>query len=138
MPLFSSKPKDGPGFVRFRYCGYVSGPGGGPTIGNAAIVLDKALANDAASAKKYLAKNLFNNSIKDKFKKIVGVSTSYQIKSYNGYNESKSKPGTFYHDFSLESGEDSFCNSGGKRRSHRFKNTRRGKTRKSRKTRSRR
>jgi hypothetical protein len=137
MSFFSSKPKDGPGIIRIQYCGYVKGPGGGPTTGVASKIINQ-MVNNAAEATNYLKQQVARDSIKDSFGNAVGRSKMYQIGSYKGYVESKSNPGTFYHDFVLSSPEDSFCNTGGKRRTRKSRNTRRGKTRKSRKTRSRR
>ena len=137
MPIFSSKPKDGPGLPRIQYCGYVKGPGGGPTVGSTSKTFSQ-VANDAVAATKYLKKLVASDSIKDSFGNTIGKSKMYELTNYLGYNESKSKPGTFYHDFVLTSPEDSFCQSGGKRKSRKLRNTRRKKTRKSRKTRSRR
>jgi hypothetical protein len=137
MPLFSSKPKDGPGIIRIQYCGYVSGPGGGPTTGVASKTINQMM-NNATSATNNLRQLIATDSIKDQFGNPVGRSKMYQIGRYIGYSESKSRPGTFYHDFVLSSPEDSFCHSGGKRRSRKSRNTRRKKSRKSRRTRSRR
>ena len=137
MSFFSSKPKDGPGLIRIQYCGYVKGPGGGPTTGIAAKTINQ-MANNAAEATNYIRKQIASDSIKDAFGNPVGRSKMYQISKYMGYVQSKSRPGTFYHDFALSSPEDSFCSSGGKRRSRRVRSTRRKKTRRSRKTRSRR
>lgn len=135
MPFF--KPKDGPGYPRIQYCGYVKGPGGAPTIGIGSKTINP-IVNDAASARTYLQQLLATNKILDPFNNPIGVSKNYQISSYNGYNESKSKPGTFYHDFVLSSPDDSFCQSGGKRRCRKLKNTKRIKRSKSRKTKRRR
>ena len=137
LSSFSSKPKDGPGFPRIQYCGYVKGPGGGPTTGMASKTL-KQLMNNAAEATNYVRKQIASDSIKDAFGNPVGRSKMYQLGRYSGYTESKSTPGTFYHDFVLTSPEDSFCSSGGKRRSSKLRNTRQKKSRRNRKTRSRR
>lgn len=137
MSFFSSKPKDGPGILRIQYCGYVRGPGGGPTTGVASKTINQLMKN-AAEATNYVRKLIATDSIKDSFGNSVGRSKMYQLGSYKGYTESKSNPGTFYHDFVLSSPEDSFCHSGGKRKSRKYKNLRRKKTRKSRKTRSKR
>jgi hypothetical protein len=138
MPFFSSTPKkptDGPGIIRFQYCGYVQGPGGGPTTGMASKTINQTM-NNADEATKYLRKQIATDSIKDGFGNPIGRSKMYQLSRYIGYTESKSRPGTFYHDFLLSSPEDSFCHSGGKRRSRKSRNTKRRKNRKSRKTRS--
>lgn len=143
MPLFSSKPTkptDGPGFPRIQYCGYVKGPGGGPTVGTATKTINQ-IANDAVAATNFLKKQIATDAIKDPFGNTVGKSKMYQLTNYLGYNESKSKPGTFYHDFVLTSPEDSFCQSGGRRRTKSRNNRRktvRRSSRRSRKTRSRR
>ena len=137
MPFFSSKPKDGPGMIRIQYCGYVKAPGGGQTTGLASKTFNQTM-NSADEATKYLRKQIASDSIKDSFGNTIGRSQMYQLSRYIGYTESKSKPGSFYHDFVLSSDEDSFCHSGGKRRSNKSRNTRRKKGRKSRKTRSRR
>jgi hypothetical protein len=136
MQFFSSKPKDGPGLIRIQYCGYIKGPGGGPTTGIASKTINQ-MVNNAAEATNYIRKQLASDSIKDSFGNPVGKSKMYQIGRYVEYVESKSRPGTFYHDFVLSSPEDSFCRSGGKK-SRKLRNTRRKKTRKSRKSRSRR
>ncbi len=139
MSFFSSKPKDGPGYPRIQYCGYVRGPGGGPTTGVASKTINQ-MANNGAEATKYVRQLIASDSIKDPFGNAIGRSKMYQLSNYKGYTESKSNPGTFYHDFALSSPEDQFCRSGGKRRSRRCKNTKRKtrKIRKSRKSRSRR
>jgi hypothetical protein len=140
MSFFSStpkKPKDGPGFPRIQYCGFVKAPSGGPTTGVAAKLINQ-LANNSAEAANIIRKQLSRDAIQDSFGTIIGKSQMYQLSKYLGYTESKSKPGTFYHDYLLSSPGDHFCQSGGKRRTRIFKNTKRRKTRKSRKTRSKR
>jgi hypothetical protein len=96
------------------------------------------MMKNAGEATNYLNKQIATDSIKDSYGNSVGRSKMYQIGNYKGYTESKSNPGTFYHDFVLSSPEDQFCRSGGKRRTRRCKNTRRRKTRKNRKSISRR
>lgn len=109
-------------------------PGGGQTSGYASKTINQT-ANNADEATKYLRKQIASDSIKDSFGNTIGRSQMYQISRYIGYNESKSKPGSFYHDFALSGDDDSFCRSGGKRRRSKSRTTRRKKGRKSRNTR---
>jgi hypothetical protein len=89
-PPPAQEPKDGPGVVRITYCGYVKGVGGGPTIGMATKVLGQV--ENANEAKSFIIKQLNSNSIKDSFGSIIGEQTSYSLKEYRGYFESKSQP----------------------------------------------
>ena len=139
MPLFSSKPKDGPGLIRITYCGFVKAPGGGQTTGLASKTFSQV--PNVASAQNFIISQLNSNSIRDSFGNIIGKNTNYRIGQYRGYNESKSQPGKLYHDFTLVSPEDSFCHTGGirKRNSRKRRITkRRSIRRKSNKSRSRR
>jgi hypothetical protein len=123
MSFFSSKPKDGPGFVRITYCGNVKVPGGVGS-GFASKILGGQVSN-AAAGQKNITQALNSNSIQDAAGKLIARSTNYQIGQYTGYNESKSQPGKFYHDFRLVNPEDSFCHSGGiKKRSRKSKSNR--------------
>lgn len=135
MSFFSSKPKDGPGFVRIRYCGNVKTPGG-VTSGFASRIFTNQ--DNAASAKQYLTKLLNSNTLKDDAGKLIARSTNYQIGQYTGYSESKSQPGKFYHDFIIVNPEDSFCHSGGIRRTKKRVTRRRKSKRSSNKRRTRR
>lgn len=111
MPFFNSKPKNGPGFVRITYCGFVKAPGGGQTAGLTSKTFSQV--TDSNSAQNFILNKLNSNSIIDSFGNIIGRNTNYNLGQYNGYNESKSQPGKFYHDFTLVSPEDSFCHTGG-------------------------
>ena len=137
MPFFT--PKDGKGLIRVKFCGYVKNSSGGVSQGFASIVL-KETANNKDDSIKILATKLSNNSITDASKQPISKTTGYTIKDH-AYNESKSKPGNYYHDFNLSNANDRFCydTDGGSKKSRRNrkskKSKRNNKSKKHRKTR---
>lgn len=122
-----SKSKDGPGLIRVKFCGYVKNSSGGVSQGVASIVLNET-ANNKDDSIKILATKLSNNSITDASKQPIATTTGYTIKDY-AYNESKSKPGNYYHDFNLSNANDRFCydTDGGSRKSRRNHNSKKSK-----------
>ena len=134
MPFFT--PKDGQGLIRVKFCGYVKNSSGGVSQGFGSVILKETAANKD-DAIKILAGKLSNNSITDASKQPISKSTGYSIKDH-AYNESKSKPGNYYHDFNLSNANDRFCydTDGGSRRKRKSKKSRKNKkSRKHRKTR---
>ena len=130
MGFFSKK--DGPGTIRIKYCGYIKGRNGTVTDGWGSQNLQTA--NNAAEAKKFLSTFVKKGEISDASKKPLSSSNGYEIGSYF-FTESKTKPGTYYHDFILvNEGNDHFCSSGGrKRRTRKSRGKRSRKTRRNRK-----
>ena len=131
MGFFSKK--DGPGKIRIKYCGYIKGRGSGTvTDGWGSQILQSA--NNAAEAKKFLSTFVKKGEISDASKKPLSSSNGYEIGRYF-FTESKTNPGTYYHDFILvNEGNDHFCSSGGrKRRTRKSRGKRSRKTRRTRK-----
>ena len=132
MGFFNTKKKDGPGKIRITYCGYIKGSNGTVTEGWGSQILQSA--NSGAEAKQFLAKFVKNGYITDASKKPLSSSNGYEIGSYL-YNESKTQPGNFYHDFRLVNEEnDHFCSSGGRKRRTRKYRGKKSRSKKSRKT----
>jgi hypothetical protein len=137
MPLF--KKSDGPGKIRITFCGYKKDV----SLGEYSITLPTS-ANDANSARSILFEALKGDTIKDATNNSVNNSDGYYISTATSklytkgyaFTESKSNPGTYYHDFMLVNAKyDSQCSSGGRKRRTRNTKGKSKRNKKSRKTR---
>ena len=142
MGLFDKKP--GIGKIRIEFCGYVKNKND-IQLHRALKSLPETANNDDEARIKLTRLLMKEGSIKDGGNASVSSNKGYEISNYtkgvykNGYAyiQSKSQPGTFYHDFILDNSEkDSHCDNdqdGGRKR--RTRKTRSKRNKKSRKTR---
>jgi len=139
------KKSDGPGKIRITFCGWAKGRSPGTTeIKEYSITLPTSV-NDAKSARTTLFGKLQDKSIKDNADyESVSIEKGYYISTATNdlytkgyaFTESKSNPGTYYHDFMLVNSEmDGQCSSGGRKRRTRKTKGKSKRNKKSRKTR---